>query len=231
MKILILTPQLPYPPQQGTSLRNYHIIRGLAEGHQLTLLSFLEDGQTADPQTITPLHQLCQKIETISVPKRNTATRLRQLVSSCLPDMAHRLFSPVFELALRRLLLENRFDVVQVEGIELARYIGLIRDVQPSAKIVFDDHNAETELQRRNFLTDVQNPRRWLAAAYSWVQVGRLRRFERWAIEQADATVAVSEIDRQHLQKLNRKQYSVISNRSLITVSPNCLDVASENDK
>jgi glycosyltransferase involved in cell wall biosynthesis len=227
MKILILTPQLPYPPQQGTSLRNYHIIRGLAEGHQLTLLSFLEDGQTADPQTITPLHQLCQKIETISVPKRNTATRLRQLVSSCLPDMAHRLFSPVFELALRRLLLENRFDVVQVEGIELARYIGLIRDVQPSAKIVFDDHNAETELQRRNFLTDVQNPRRWLAAAYSWVQVGRLRRIERWAIEQADATVAVSEIDRQHLQKLNRKQYSVISNQSLITVIPNCLDVAS----
>jgi hypothetical protein len=141
--------------------------------------------------------------------------------------MAHRLFSPVFALALRRLLLENRFDVVQVEGIELARYIGLIRDVQPAAKIVFDDHNAETELQRRNFLTDVQNPRRWLAAAYSWVQVGRLRRFERGAIEQADATVAVSEIDRQHLQKLNRKQYSVISNQSLITVIPNCLDVAS----
>ena len=41
MNILILTPQLPYPPHQGTSLRNFHIIKGLAEQHTITLLSYL----------------------------------------------------------------------------------------------------------------------------------------------------------------------------------------------
>ena len=217
VKILILTPQLPYPPQQGTSLRNFHIIRGLAERHEMTLLSFLEENQTTKPQAIAPLRALCQQIETVAVPGRSLAERLWQLVSSRLPDMAHRLYSPVFAVALRRLLAENQFDVVQVEGIELARYMDLIRIVSKT-RLVFDNHNAETELQRRNFLTDLGQPRRWLAAAYSWVQVGRLRRFERWACATADAVVAVSEADRDHLQSLLPNPQSPIS------VIPNCID-------
>ena len=218
MKILILTPQLPYPPQQGTSLRNYHIIRGLAQRHEVTLLSFLEENQTADPAAIAPLQALCHKIETVAVPKRSMLSRLWQLVSSRLPDMAHRLYSPVFEIALRKVLAGNQFDVVQVEGIELARYIKLIR-IDSNARLVFDDHNAETELQRRNFLTDLYIPRRWVAAAYSWVQVGRLRRFERWACETVDAVVAVSETDRMHLQSL------LSTLQSPIAVIPNSIDV------
>jgi sugar transferase (PEP-CTERM/EpsH1 system associated) len=217
MKILILTPQLPYPPQQGTSLRNFHIIRGLAERHELTLLSFLEENQTAASQVIAPLEALCQQIETVTVPGRGLMVRLWQLVSSRLPDMAHRLHSPLFALALRRLLAENHFDVVQVEGIELARYMDAIR-IANKTRLVFDDHNAETELQRRNFLTDLNQPRRWPAAAYSWVQVRRLRRFERWACVTADAVVAVSETDRDHLQSLLPNLQSPIS------VIPNCID-------
>lgn len=221
MKILILTPQLPYPPQQGTSLRNYHIIRGLAERHEITLLSFLEENQTADPVAIAPLQRLCHHIETVPVPQRTTVTRLWQLASSRLPDMAHRLYSPVFEIALRKLLASHQFDVVQVEGIELARYMGIIRIASHRARLIFDDHNAETELQRRNFLTDIRQPGRWPAAAYSWVQVGRLRRFEGWACTTADAVVAVSETDKNHLQSL------LPNHQSPISTIPNAIDVQS----
>jgi hypothetical protein len=41
-KILLLTPQLPYPPEQGTSLRNFNILRGLMRYHRVTLLSFAD---------------------------------------------------------------------------------------------------------------------------------------------------------------------------------------------
>ena len=175
-----------------------------------------------EPQATAPLQTLCQRIETVSVPQRSITDRLWQLLSSRLPDMAHRLYSPVFEIALRRLLAENQFDVVQVEGIELARYMSLIR-VASKAHLVFDNHNAETELQRRNFLTDLHQPRRWLAAAYSWVQVGRLRRFERWACETADVVVAVSNTDRDHLQSLIPKSEAA---QSPIHVIPNSIDVS-----
>lgn len=218
MKILLLTPQLPYPPQQGTSLRNFHIIRGLAETHALTLLSFLEENQTAVPTEIAPLAQLCRRIETVPVPQRTTARRLQQLLTTRRPDMAHRLFSPAFQKKLVALLQGEPFDVVQIEGIELARYLPAVRVTSPASKIVFDDHNAETELQRRNFLTDLGQPRRWPAAVYSWEQVRRLRRFERWVCRQADAVTAVSAADKAHLQKL-------VGPDAPITVVPNCIDV------
>lgn len=225
-KILILTPQLPYPPHQGTSLRNFHVIRGLAERHEITLLSFLEGNQTDDPAAVEPLLALCV-VHTVPVPARSTARRLWQLVSTRRPDMAHRLYSEAFAGELRRLLAANQFDIVQMEGIELARYMEIVHTVSPASKIVFDDHNAEAELQRRNFLTDLGNPRRWLAAAYSWVQVGRLRRFERWAMMMADGVTAVSQTDKLVLERLlNGTRIRINADKyGLITVIPNCIDV------
>ncbi len=219
MKVLLLTPQLPYPPHQGTSLRNFHIVRGLAQACEVSLLSFLEPGQTLAAEQIAPLAELCERIETVPVPQRTSGKRLYQLLATRRPDMAHRLFSPAFNVRLLQMLQADSFDIVQIEGIEMARYLPVIRHGSPHSKIVFDDHNAETELQRRNFLTDLRQPRRWVAAAYSAEQVRRLRRFERWVCQQADWVTAVSHPDKTHLEKLTKAQ-------TPITVIPNSLDVS-----
>ncbi|MCP4422571.1 MAG: glycosyltransferase [Chloroflexi bacterium] len=199
-------------------MRNFNIIRGLAEACEVSLLSFLEPGQTAVSNKITPLAKLCKIIETVPVPQRTTAKRLQQLLATRRPDMAHRLFSQAFNRKLLQMLQANQFDIVQIEGIELARYLPVIRHGSPQSKIVFDDHNAETELQRRNFLTDLRQPRRWVAAAYSAEQVRRLRRFERWVCKQADWVTAVSDPDKIHLSNL-------IQGQTPVTVIPNCIDV------
>ena len=47
MKLLFLTPQLPYPPHKGTTIRNLYLMRHLAQRHQVRLLSFLEPDQNA----------------------------------------------------------------------------------------------------------------------------------------------------------------------------------------
>jgi polysaccharide biosynthesis protein PslH len=222
MRILLLTPQLPYPPQQGTSLRNYHIIRGLAQNHEVTLLTFVEPGQATDEETLRPLTTLCHHVERVAAPQRTSFSRLRQLLTSRLPDMAHRLYTPMFEIRLRQLLQQNEFDVVQIEGIELARYMTTVKKTSPDSRLIFDNHNAETELQRRNLEADRAIPSRWPAALYSRIQVGRLARFERWALETADATAAVSDTDRDHLQKL--------APNAAITTIPNCIDVTDYAD-
>ena len=212
--ILLLTPQLPYPAHQGTTLRNLHIIKGLAaQNHQITLLSFTE----REVDDFGPLSDLCHEIVTVPVPERSKGLRLWQMASTALPDMAHRLHSLAFDLALDQLLEENEFDIVQIEGIELARSIEIVQAVSPRSRIVFDNHNAETELQRRAMQTDFGNPRRWVAAAYSSVQVRRLAKFERWACEQSHAVVAVSESDADALRQLGVSAEKV-------TVIPNCID-------
>lgn len=213
--ILLLTPQLPFPPQQGTSLRNWHILRGLAQRHTVTLLSFTEHEPAYVP---APLSALCARVETVPAPQRTTAQRLAQLARTQAPDMAQRLASAAFATALERLLVTQPIDIVQVEGLEMAHVIPVVR-AHSQAAVVLDCHNAETELQRRAFAADARVVRRWPAAAYSRLQIGRLRAYEQWALSAADAVVAVSEQDAAMLLPLLPPKVRPI------TVIPNSIDV------
>ena len=193
MRLLLLTPQLPYPPHQGTSLRNFNLIAQLAKRHQVCLLTFLESDQSLDDAA--PLLKLCEWVDTLPVPLRSYATRLRQMLTTHRPDMAWRLWSPAFRDRLAMRLAESPFDVVQVEGIELAPYLPTIEATQSRPLIVYEDHNAEWVLQKRACLTDLRIPRRWLAAFYSFVQWMRLKGYEANVCRRADCVVAVSEAD------------------------------------
>lgn len=220
IKILLLTPQLPYPPDQGTSLRNYHILRGLALEHEIDLLSFVEEGQD-EALAREHLVELCERIVTIEAPQRSLRQRLVRLVTDGRPDMAHRLQSYDFERALEQMLGDKDYDIVQIEGIELAPHIEFVRRRLPTSKVVFDDHNAEAELQRRMFTTDLRSPLRWIPAIYSFIQWRRLRGFERQAIRGADGVSVVSETDAAHLLSL--------APEVRLEVIPNCIDVQRYN--
>ena len=200
MNILFLTPQRPFPTHQGTTIRNFNIIAELSKRHTITLLTFLEANQSPNHGDLEPL---CRRIQTIPVPQRSTATRLRQMLTTRRPDMSWRLWSPEFDAQLQKLLQESSFDVIHIEGIEMAPYLPTLRKIVPTAKIIYDDHNAEWLLQYRNFTTDIKNPRRWIAATYSFVQTQRLKNYERYICQQSDGVFVVSEADKAALLQLD----------------------------
>ncbi len=120
MKLLFLTPQLPYPPRQGTTIRNYNLIRWLAPQHTIDLLTFLAPGETLREDS--PLHQLCRRIATVAQPSRSTSARARDTLLKAAPDMALRLESPQMHALVQEWLAAEPYDIVQFEGIELAQY-------------------------------------------------------------------------------------------------------------
>jgi sugar transferase (PEP-CTERM/EpsH1 system associated) len=201
---LVLTPQLPYPPHKGTTIRNYNLIAGLAQEHHVHLLSFVTPED--DLAGASPLKRACETIHTVPQPVRTTGQRIGTTLTSGLPDMAHRLASPAYASKLRQLLSQRAYDVVEFEGIEMIPYLQTVRASYESARVrpllVFDDHNAEYLLQRRVFEMDAALPRRWPGALYSLVQWIKLRRYEAWACRHVDAVVAVSEPDAEALQCL-----------------------------
>jgi sugar transferase (PEP-CTERM/EpsH1 system associated) len=200
MRILFLTPQLPYPPQKGTALRNWGLIAGLSPRHHVSLLSFLSPGQ--EPQPAPPLTAACARVETVPQPTRTLSRRLRDLALTRQPDMALRLASQAYAHRLADWLARESFDVVHIEGIELAPYLDIIAAARPQILVVFDDHNCEYLLQQRVFLTDLRVPARWPGAAYSFVQWRRLRRYEARVCRRAGRVLAVSDTDAAALQKL-----------------------------
>ncbi|MEJ2210317.1 MAG: glycosyltransferase, partial [Anaerolineae bacterium] len=209
-RILILTPQFPYPPHQGTTIRNYNLIKGLAQHHDVHLLSFGEPQTSRD----TPVHDVCRSVQVVRPPQRSMQQRLRGLLFSRLPDMAQRLPAAQFRAALAATLERERPTLVEVEGIELAPYLfqaAAWRGERDRPLLVFDEHNAEYVLQQRAFETDLGQiwpprraaARRLVGAAYSFVQWRRLRHYERRACRTADRVVAVSDVDAAVLRRLD----------------------------
>lgn len=190
--------------------------------HDVSLLSYRETGyefQKLEDQTGTLV------AGTIPIPRRSTGQRFYQMIAKSDADMAVRLRDEKFEIllidelqaAINLELKGKEFDIVQIEGIELAHLIPVIRKVSPASKIVYDAHNAETNLQMRSYQADRSRPDRWPAAAYSWVQTRRLKKYETWACQTADWVVSVSNDDLMHLQELVPGLKA--------TVIPNCIDV------
>ena len=191
MNLLLLTPQPPFPAHQGTAIRNWGILQHLAARNTITLLTFAPPGAgQPEPQ----LAAMCRAVEWVPAPERGLRSRLATVFSGA-ADLADRLWSPQFEQALRRLLAEAQFDLVQVEGLELGRYLPTIRAAAPRTPIIYDAHNAEVTIQQRAWNSDRRSPARWPAAAYSWLQVPRLAQFEAGVCRQADAVTCVSTTD------------------------------------
>lgn len=203
MKLLFLTPQIPFPPRQGTALRNWGLISHLAQRHEIWLMSFVDGPVPA--AWPDELHAACQRIAAFPVPKRTIQDRLRTLLTSRLPDMAWRLWSPEFAAQFQAWIQQEHFDIVQIEGIELARYILSAQSSVLGSKhsaLIFDDHNCEYLMQKRWFERDIKNPRRLHAALYSLAQWRKLAAFERTSIQSAQATLCCSAEDRAALQQL-----------------------------
>jgi glycosyltransferase involved in cell wall biosynthesis len=231
-RLLFLTPQVPYPPHQGTTIRNYNLLANLAGDYEIHLLCFQNSAD--NPPDNSPLPHYCSVVESVITPEpRSLLSRAWKTLVSPSPDMGLRLASKTFEAQLGMLLERYRYDVVQIEGIEMAPY-GLWLVQHPlwryarqkedlptipigRPRLVFDDHNAEYVLQQRAWETDRLKPARWHAAAYSLVQWDKLRRYERQICQQADRVIAVSNADRQALLRLDPALD--------ITVIPNGVDL------
>lgn len=213
MRLLILTPQLPYPPHQGTTLRNFNIIKYLAPRHAITLVSF---GTADELRNAEPLHALCARIEIAPYPTRTLTQRALTTLTSPVPDMGLRLQSAEMHAQATELLRQD-FDVIQVEGIEMARYVLNDKLQMPNAKLVFDDHNAEYALQRTAFEADARRIARWHAAVYSLIQWKKLERYERAICEFANHVVACSDTDASAICNL-------IESQSKIFIIPNGVD-------
>lgn len=120
MKILFLTPRIPYPPLKGDQAVAYHRLRTLGPKHDVTLLTFV-NGSDA-PEAEDALRPFCTRIVKIPHPKWKIAWNLisRGLWSS-LPLQVVYYRSLAFQKAIDELLKED-FDLIHGFMLRLLPY-------------------------------------------------------------------------------------------------------------
>jgi len=188
MRILFVAPQMPHPTNGGAAIRNWHLMQAAAEaGHVVHLITptHFRTGLDAPPQPLT-----------VPTFRRTVAHRLRDLVCSREPDLAHRLGAYRLRPEIARRCREYGYDLIQVEGLEMWPSIA-----DNDIPVIYDAHNAEATLQRRIAARAWQDGQ-VIRAAYSTMQAGKLHRYEASMMRRAARTIAVSDSDASALRRL-----------------------------
>ncbi|HWQ12426.1 MAG TPA: glycosyltransferase family 4 protein [Roseiflexaceae bacterium] len=119
--MLFLSRWFPYPPDNGSRIRIYNLLRGLAAQHEVTLLSFA-DG-TVDEAHMAAVRQMCVHVET--APYRPfVPSRPRALVAllSPLPRSVRDTESAEMRRLVAAAIRQQAFDVVIASQIDMASY-------------------------------------------------------------------------------------------------------------
>ena len=202
MNLLFLTPSLPHPATQGADIRNWGIISSLSKNHRISLVTFSNQSGAISKN----LSKCCSTIKITKTPERNMLQRMSTMLLSSKPDMAVRLYSAEYSMKLQDILANEKIDLIQIEGLEMATYLTQILDHYRNKTsrpiIIYDAHNAETVIQIRAIKADVSKPQRWITAFYSMVQVRRIREFELETCSNSDAVICVSHQDSLALKQL-----------------------------
>jgi len=150
MNILQLTNKIPYPPVDGGAIAVLNLSLGLAEmGHKVTILAMNTDKHYSDINQIPVAVKTSVYIIPVNVHAKITFTgALKNLLLSNLPYTGERFISTGFRKKLTGLLKENKFDVVQIEGLYLTNYIRTVRK-NSNAIIALRSHNIEHEIWLR----------------------------------------------------------------------------------
>jgi polysaccharide biosynthesis protein PslH len=226
MKLVLLTPQTPYPPDQGAPIRNFSFIRQLGgdSRYEVYLLSFARPGE--DPSTTparTLLERFCRKVVLLPPPSpRSKPVRVLDMLLKPKPDLALRLAGGAddFRWMFDNLLNEIAPDAVLCEGLEMTPFALPLLKKKNRPRLILDDHNAEYLLQQRIYEAEkTAGLRRKPAALYSRQQAQRLSNYEKYVIEHFDRTIAVSEPDKAALEKIAQP-------KAPIAVIPNGIDLS-----
>lgn len=113
MKILMLTPYLPYPLYSGGQIRSYNLLKNLAKKHQITLFSFIRSSQ--ETKYLKNLKPYCREVRVF---KRRPAWDPRNLLLAFLtpyPFLVAIYLSRHFRLAIAAELAGGGYDLIHAE--------------------------------------------------------------------------------------------------------------------
>lgn len=207
MNILYVTFGLPVPPESGARLRDFNLLKRVAEHHRVWVLSLLEFKD--ELRHAKELETYCQHVDGV-VANRGKLGTLAAAVSALSqrrPIATAPYFYPELAQRITELTRQQNFDVVQFEHTFLAPYRAALA---PDFKgvTVLSLHNIGVQ-QYRSML-DMSSGFSRIPAALKW---WLMRGWEATAANGFQQLIAVSECDRERLHELGvHRDIAVIEN-------------------
>ncbi len=193
-RLLWLGQTLPFPPDGGVHIRIYHVLRLLSHTFDITALCFYRRRERPTATDVAAgVRGLAPwaAVRAFPIPDEYSLPRLvwdhARSVWARRPYIWYTYESRDFAAALRATLDRERFDLVQLDSLDLAAYVPMLGDLP----VVCVHHNVESALLARRARAERRAPLRW----YIGHQARLLRRLERQWCDRVTCNVTVSAVD------------------------------------
>jgi glycosyltransferase involved in cell wall biosynthesis len=209
LRILFLSRWFPYPPSNGSKLRIYNLLRGLAQQHEVTLLTFTD--QPDAEQNPPELQTLCQEIRVVPWKLFNPRSwRARFGILSLYPRSMIDTFSPKMRQYIEQTLSTRNYDIVIASEIDMAVYSQYFQRIPA----LLDELQVGVPYER---FTGAISPWQRFRYGLTWL---KQRHYLGSILENFRVCTVVSDRERQLLSQ-------AVTGYQSIEVIPNCIHLAS----
>lgn len=204
MKILFLTPRLPFPPKSGGQIKTFKTIKLLSKEHQVFLACFLSDFKKIAAKK--PLEKICQRVEVISSPYptaefKNIKSFIFRGLFSPLPFIVFRHYHRGMKDLVEKLIEKEKFDAFHIDHLAMASYL----PKKKNCLWVLEEHNIESEINWGIFKKESWNKFK----VFSLLEALKANFYEEKIIPKFDYIFAISEKDKEKLIRLGAKKKKV----------------------
>ena len=191
MRILQLCHKTPFPPTDGGSIAMNQITQGLLnKGIEVKVIAVAPYGSENIAKRIPESYINKTRIEIFPIDTRvKPLPAFLNLFTRDSYNIA-RFYSRALVNRLAGLLQEEKFDIIQLEGLFLTPYIPVIRQ-HTGSPLLFRSHNIEHFIWER-LARSAKNP---LKKLYLKFLAKRLKTYEMRTVHQVDGLVAISPLD------------------------------------
>ncbi|RZK53561.1 MAG: glycosyltransferase [Pedobacter sp.] len=198
MKLLMLSHQVPFPPNSGYPIVVYNTIKGLLKlGVEVTLFSINPYKEKTDVDDI--YDPIFEQIDFHSY-NIDTEVNIWGAFFNIFSNQSYnvsRFFDDEAAKVLENILREKDFDVIQFEGIYVVPYLETVKE-HSKAKLIYRAHNIAFDVWERLALRERFTPRR----VYLEFLSRRLKVYETEQINRFHQVFAISEPDRHSILRM-----------------------------
>ena len=192
MKVLMLTPYLPYPDSSGGQIRTLNLLKHLCKDNEITLFSLIKDKK--ENENIKYLLKYCKRVRTFQRSKSPwTLKNILRTGFSLDPFLIVRNHASGVKEAVAQELANNGYDLIHAETFYVMPHIP-----KTDLPVVLVDQTIEY-LVYQHYVNQTA-PK--ILKPLLQIDVEKLKRSERYYWRQATQVVAVSEADKKEMLKL-----------------------------
>jgi glycosyltransferase involved in cell wall biosynthesis len=206
MKILMVTPYVPYPPSSGGQIRTYNLLKYLSQNNEITLVALYKNDEEKKYESY--LKKYCKNIYLCKRPSSPWQFKnIFKTIFSSSPFLVVRNYSDEAKTIINKLLRSEKFDVIHAETFYVMPHI-------PETKVptVLVEQTIEYKVYK-HFVNSLPVYLRMLV--YFDIDIMKLKYWERFYWKKANAVVVVSSSD----EKLIKNEEPLLKT----SIIPNCV--------